>query len=175
MDVKLAAAYKIGSSSMVTYIATSSHSHIHEEKLSSSIANMINSEATYATNMLVEVKLVGGLPKTYTYSLTAAKGAGVMDHKWDLHVEGEAGKLCVTGALTLPVHGVKKFTYTNKIGFGATCTQHVITMTGFTITSEKQKAYSMVSEAAKKCASLTAEVTPTPKHTFARSPRLTTS
>ena len=160
---------------MVTYIATSSHSHIHEEKLTSSIANMINSEATYATNMLVEVKLMGGLPKTYTYSLTAAKGAGVMDHKWDLHVEGEAGKLCVTGALTLPVHGVKKFTYTNKIGFGATCTQHVITMTGFTITSEKQKAYSMVSEAAKKCASLTAEVTPTPKHTFARSPRPTTS
>merc|ERR1719431_1925959 len=45
VDVKLAAAYKIGSSSMVTYIATSSHSHIHEEKLSSSIANMVNSEA----------------------------------------------------------------------------------------------------------------------------------
>ena len=62
-----------------------------------------------------------------------------MDHKWDLHVEGHAGKLCVTGALTLPVHGVKKFTYTNKIGFGATCTQHVITMTGFTITSNSLK------------------------------------
>jgi len=159
VDVKLAAAYKIGSSSMVKYIASSSQRHIHEEKLSSSIANMINSEATFAGNMLVEVKLMGGLPKTYTYSLTAAKGAGVLDHKWDLHMEGDAGKLCVTGALTLPVHGVKKFTYTNTIGFGATCTQHAITMTGFTISSEKQKAYSMVSEAAKKCASLTAEVT----------------
>merc|ERR1712002_1288820 len=69
--------------------------------------------------------------------------------------------ICMTGLVELPteVQAIRKFKLQNKIGFGASCEEHVITMNGFTVTSQKQIEYSKRSEAARDCPRISREAT----------------
>merc|ERR1712002_1319451 len=112
---------------------------------------------------LVEVALIGGAPKTYVYSMTAAKGSTEQEHKWNLHLESEAmpGMVCVTGRLEFPVSKAsqQKLKYNNRIGFGANCDEYFVNVDGFTTTTQRQEEASRRSEAARKCSKLSQKVT----------------
>merc|ERR1719318_459971 len=136
MEIKLAAATKIRNTPLIKHIASRSPMKaMHEEMLDNSIAKLIGSEHILATNALVTVKLMGGAPKTL--------------------------KLSKTGLVELPteVQAIRKFKFQNKIGFGASCEEHAITMNGFTVTSQKQIEYSKRSEAARDCPRISREAT----------------
>merc|ERR1719309_381550 len=136
-DIKVSAAIK-ENSHIVKHIASqSSKKSKQEQKLTASIQKL-SSENIYAANALVEVSLVGDSPKTYEYSLTAATGHSMQEHKWDLHLESETEPrmICVSGNMKLPVGGgaQQKFTYKNFIGFGSNCKEYFINVDGSTLT-----------------------------------------
>merc|ERR1719309_1303440 len=136
-DIKVSAAIK-ENSHIVKHIASqSSKKSKQEQKLTASIQKL-SSENIYAANALVEVSLVGDSPKTYEYSLTAATGHSMQEHKWDLHLESEIEPrmICVSGNMKLPVGGgaQQKFTYKNFIGFGSNCKEYFINVDGSTLT-----------------------------------------
>ena len=84
--------------------------------------------------------------------------------KWNVHLEeirASPRMICMTGAVELPteVQAIRKFKFQNKIGFGASCEEHAITMNGFTVTSQKQIEYSKRSEAARDCPRISREAT----------------
>merc|ERR1719427_2128368 len=135
----------------------------HEQSLHESIRKL-ESESCYAANALVTAKLVGGLPKKYTYSITAGKGSVSLEHKWNLHIENVNGaaplvKMCVEGAMKYPLVPTSdiKFKYFNHIGFGQTCDQYFVNVDGTTSVTDKQKQYSKVSYESKQCEKLTIE------------------
>merc|ERR1719192_2711927 len=72
----------------------------------------------------------------------------------------------MTGLVELPteIQAIRKFKVHNKIGFGATCEQHEITMKGFTVTSQKQIEFSKRSEAARECPRIAREATELDMH-----------
>ena len=87
-----------------------------------------------------------------------------MELKWNAHLEeirASPRMICMTGAVELPteVQAIRKFKFQNKIGFGASCEEHAITMNGFTVTSQKQIEYSKRSEAARDCPRISREAT----------------
>merc|ERR1711937_750300 len=125
---------------------------------------MGGSEHILATNALVTVKLMGGAPKTLKLSKTVALGLKDMELKWNVHLEeirASPRMICMTGLVELPteVQAIRKFKFQNKIGFGASCEEHAITMNGFTVTSQKQIEYSKRSEAARDCPRISREAT----------------
>merc|ERR1712200_353338 len=126
---------------------------MHEEMLDNSIAKLIGSEHILATNALVTVKLMGGAPKTLKLSKTLALGLK--------EIRASPRMICMTGLVELPteVQAIRKFKFQNKIGFGASCEEHAITMNGFTVTSQKQIEYSKRSEAARDCPRISREAT----------------
>eukprot|EP00092_Neocalanus_flemingeri_P041113 GFUD01044771.1.p1 GENE.GFUD01044771.1~~GFUD01044771.1.p1 ORF type:complete len:1713 (+),score=410.65 GFUD01044771.1:554-5140(+) len=135
----------------------------HEQSLHESILKL-NSELSYAVNALVTAKLVGGLPKSYTYSITAGKGSSSLEHKWNLHLENVYGvvplmKMCVEGGLKYPIvpNSDTNFKYFNHIGFGQTCDQYFVNFDGTTFVTDKQKQYSKISYESKQCEKLTIE------------------
>ena len=135
----------------------------HEQQLTTSISKL-NAASFVATNVLVEVSLVGGSPKTYQYSLTAAKGseAGDMEHKWSVHLVEEAMNrmVCMTGKMELPTRrtSLSHFKYHNRIGFGASCEQYFLNIEASTKTTERQRQWSRNSEASKECSRLSTKV-----------------
>merc|ERR1719309_325564 len=136
-DIKVSAAVK-EHIHIVKHIASqSSKKSKQEQKLTASIQKL-SSENVYAANALVEVSLLGDSPKTYEYSLTAAKGNSMQEHKWDLHLESETEPrmVCVSGNVKLPVGGEaqQKFIYKNVIGFGSNCKEYFINVDGSTLT-----------------------------------------
>merc|ERR1719204_2166541 len=147
MEIKLAAATKIRNTPLIKHIASRSPMKaMHEEMLDNSIAKLIGSEHILATNALVTVKLMGGVPKTLKLSKTLAFGLKDMELKWNVHLEeirASPRMICMTGLVELPteVQAIRKFKFQNKIGFGASCEEHAITMNGFTVTSQKQIEY----------------------------------
>merc|ERR1712002_754966 len=162
VDIKVAAA-KMEDREIVEYIAEKSDKRSqHKEKLNWSIQS-IQSLKAYAAHALVEVALIGGAPKTYVYSMTAAKGSTEQEHKWNLHLESEAmpGMVCVTGRLEFPVNKAsqQKLKYNNRIGFGANCDEYFVNVDGFTATTQRQEEASRRSEAARKCSKLSQKVT----------------
>merc|ERR1712013_397421 len=165
MEIKLAAATKIRNTPLIKHIASRSPMKaMHEEMLDNSIAKLIGSEHILATNALVTVKLMGGAPKTLKLSKTLALGLKDMELKWNVHLEeirASPRMICVTGLVELPteVQAIRKFNFQNKIGFGASCEEHAITMNGFTVTSQKQIEYSKRSEAARDCPRISREAT----------------
>ena len=165
MEIKLAAATKIRNTPLIKHIASRSPMKaMHEEMLDNSIAKLIGSEHILATNALVTVKLMGGAPKTLKLSKTLALGLKDMELKWNVHLEeirASPRMICMTGAVELPteVQAIRKFKFQNKIGFGASCEEHAITMNGFTVTSQKQIEYSKRSEAARDCPRISREAT----------------
>jgi len=165
MEIKLAAATKIRNTPLIKHIASRSPMKaMHEEMLDNSIAKLIGSEHILATNALVTVKLMGGAPKTLKLSKTLALGLKDMELKWNVHLEeirASPRMICMTGLVELPteVQAIRKFNFQNKIGFGASCEEHAITMNGFTVTSQKQIEYSKRSEAARDCPRISREAT----------------
>ena len=165
MEIKLAAATKIRNTPLIKHIASRSPMKaMHEEMLDNSIAKLIGSEHILATNALVTVKLMGGAPKTLKLSKTVALGLKDMELKWNIHLEeirASPRMICMNGLVELPteVRAIRKFNFQNKIGFGASCEEHAITMNGFTVTSQKQIEYSKRSEAARDCPRISREAT----------------
>merc|ERR1711910_134073 len=68
------------------------------------------------------------------------------------------------GELPTEIQTIRKFKFQNKIGFGATCEQHEITMNGFTVTSQRQIEFSRRSEAARECPRIAREATELDMH-----------
>jgi len=148
--------------SQIETIALSS-SRKHEQSLHESIQKL-KSDSALAVNALVTAKLIGGLPMTYTYSMTAGKGSSSMEHMWNLQMETENGaapllKMCVEGALRYPTVQTSdvKLKYFNHIGFGESCDEYFVNIDGTTSVTDKQKQYSRVSYEAKQCERLTIE------------------
>merc|ERR1719513_17070 len=156
---------KMKNTPLIKHIASRSPMKaMHEEMLDNSIAKLIGSEHILATNALVTVKLMGGAPKTLKLSKTVALGLKDMELKWNVHLEeirASPRMICMTGLVELPteVQAIRKFKFQNKIGFGASCEEHAITMNGFTVTSQKQIEYSKRSEAARDCPRISREAT----------------
>jgi len=169
-EVKLAAATKIRNTPLIKHIAVHSPMKVrHEEMLDNSIAKLVGAEHIFATNALVIVKLLGGAPKTFEFSKTFALGLKDMELKWNFHLVEKhmtPRMFCVFGALELPteIQAIRKFKFQNKIGFGATCEQHAITMNGFTVTSQRQIEFSRRSEAARECPRIAREATELDMH-----------
>ena len=137
--------------------------------LDNSIAKLAGAEHILATNALVIVKLLGGAPKTFEFSKTFAVGLKDMELKWNVHIVEKLitpRMICIFGALELPteIQAIRKFKVHNKIGFGATCEQHEITMKGFTVTSQKQIEFSKRSEAARECPRISREASELDMH-----------
>merc|ERR1712055_655843 len=169
-EVKLAAATKIRNTPLIKHIAAHSSMKVeHEEMLDNSIAKIISAENIFATNALVTVKLLGGAPKTFEFSKTFAVGLKDMELKWNFHLVEKhmtPRMFCIFGALELPteIQAIRKVKFQNKIGFGATCEQHEITMNGFTVTSQRQIEFSRRSEAARECPRIAREATELDMH-----------
>merc|ERR1719370_1159013 len=164
-EVMLAAATKIRNAPLIKHIAVHSPMKVqHEEMLDNSIAKLVGAEHIFAANALVIVKLLGGAPKTFEFSKTFALGLKEMELKWNFHLAEKRmtpRMFCIFGALELPteIRAIRKFKFQNKIGFGATCEQHAITMNGFTVTSQRQIEFSRRSEAARECPRIARECT----------------
>merc|ERR1719222_287744 len=130
---------------------------------------LISAENIFATNALVTVKLLGGASKTFEFSKTFAVGLKDMELKWNFHLVEKhttPRMFCIFGALELPteIQALRKVKFQNKIGFGATCEQHEITMNGFTVTSQRQIEFSRRSEAARECPRIAREATELDMH-----------
>merc|ERR1712002_109621 len=122
-----------------------------------------------ATNAVVIVKLLGSAPKTLEFSPTIALGIKDLELKWNIELVEKKitpRMLCIFGSLDMPteIQSIRKFKFQNKIGFGATCQEHEITMNGFTVTSQKQIEFSRRSEAARECPRIAREATELDMH-----------
>ena len=169
-EVKLAAASKFGNTPLIKHIAAHSSMKVeHEKMLDNSIVKLVNPEHIFATNAVVTVKLLGGAAKTFEFSKTFALGLKDMTLKWNFHLVEKnttPRTFCMLGALELPTEtqAIRKFKFQNKIGFGATCEQHEITMNGVTVTSQRQIEFSRRSEAAKECPRIAREASELDMH-----------
>jgi len=162
IDIKIAAALQ-EERRFKAYIAEASPKKSQQEAKLTQTIEKLRAKNAYAVHALVEVALVGGAPKNFVYSIAAAKGATEQEHKWNIHVESEAmpAMICVVGAMDIPVAraALQKLKYNNRIGFGANCDEFFVQMAGFARTSEQQVEASRRSEATRKCARLTRQVT----------------
>merc|ERR1712200_100461 len=96
----------------------------------------------------VRVNLRGSSPKTYIYHLTAAHGLKNLSQRWNLHLESSNSNVCVEGKSTISGEsGLVSFV--NTIGFGKTCTQHEVRITGKHGVSERKAKISP--EESKRC------------------------
>merc|ERR1712121_262376 len=89
-------------------------------------------------------------------------GSTEQEIKWNVNMESNAiaGKACVSGRLELPARAtLKKYRFNNRVGFGATCEEHFVTVDGHAENTERQEEAARRSEAARKCSKLSREVT----------------
>merc|ERR1712142_1225806 len=105
-------------------------------------------EEGFGLNTEVKVNLRGSSPKTYIYHLTAAHGLKNLYQRWNLHLESSNSNVCVEGKSTISGEsGLVSFV--NTIGFGKTCTQHEVRITGKHGVSERKPKISP--EESKRC------------------------
>merc|ERR1719508_269868 len=105
-------------------------------------------EEGFGLNTEVRVNLRGSSPKTYIYHLTAAHGLKNLSQRWNLHLESSHSNVCVEGKSTISGEsGLVSFV--NTIGFGKTCTQHEVRITGKHGVSERKAKISP--EESKRC------------------------
>merc|ERR1719431_733581 len=105
-------------------------------------------EEGFGLNTEVRVNLRGSSPKTYIYHLTAAHGLKNLSQRWNLHLESSNSNVCVEGKSTISGEsGLVSFV--NTIGFGKTCTQHEVRITGKHGVSERKAKISP--EESKRC------------------------
>merc|ERR1711887_228694 len=115
------------------------------------IQNLIQKSAIeegFGLNTEVRVNLRGSSPKTYIYHLTAAHGLKNLSQRWNLHLESSNSNVCIEGKSTISGEsGLVSFV--NTIGFGKTCTQHEVRITGKHGVSERKAKISP--EESKRC------------------------
>merc|ERR1719305_1264336 len=98
----------------------------------------------------LKVVFEGSERKSYSWEMTACHGFSKVEQKWNLELEDkERMNICVEGAMELPLVPVRdskslksenmRFNYKNTIGFGKTCQEHKIEVTGTTSRSESKK------------------------------------
>merc|ERR1719153_162624 len=106
-------------------------------------------EEGFGLNTEVKINLKGSSPKTYIYQFTAAHGLKELSQRWNLHLESPSSpNICVEGKSTLSGE-TGQFSYVNTIGFGKTCSQHEIRITGKHGISEAQAKRS--TEESRRC------------------------
>jgi len=120
----------------------------------------------YAFTTEVKVSLKGGSPKTYTFTATGGHGVDKLERNWNLYIENKDRSLsnmniCVDGKVTLPNIYMKEtehiqtedvaFQYFNNIGFGESCEEYFIKVTGSSSVSVGQLQKSRHSKAAHEC------------------------
>ena len=112
-----------------------------------------------AANVLMEIALIGGAPKTYEVSLTAAHGFSEQSNKWNLHLEMEKDTprmVCMAGVMERNVQG--KVMYNNRLGFGSSCDEHFVMVEGMVASTERQRELSRNTEEARRCDRLSRKV-----------------
>merc|ERR1740128_834803 len=115
----------------------------------------------------LKVVFEGRERKSYSWEMTACHGFSEVEEKWNLELEDkERMNICVEGAMELPLVPVRdskslksenmRFNYKNTIGFGKTCQEHKIEVTGTTSRSESLKVQR--TESTEKCEEATRDV-----------------
>jgi len=96
------------------------------------------------------IVLKGDQERTFSYVVSAGQGLQESKQKWNLHLENKGGmSVCVDGSMILPSIAIRdieklesnniEFNYSNVIGFGQTCQEHTIKVSGRANVSEEQK------------------------------------
>jgi Lipoprotein amino terminal region/Domain of unknown function (DUF1943) len=133
----------------------------------------LNVQEGMAVTADVKVTLKGGSPKTYSFTATGGQGVDRLERKWNIHIENKDRSLsnmniCVDGHATLPNIYVRdaeriknediSFQYVNNIGFGESCDQYYIKVTGSSSVSIGQLQKSKHSTSAHECQSSSRKV-----------------
>jgi hypothetical protein len=126
----------------------------------------LNVQEGMAMTTDIKVTLKGGSPKTYSFTATGGHGVDRLERKWNLHIENKDRSLsnmnfCVDGHTTLPNIYIRdadriqnediSFQYVNNIGFGESCDQYFVKVTGSSSVSTGQLQKSKHSKAAHDC------------------------
>jgi len=167
-EIKVSGAMKAGNGQINHHIASQSDKKTkQEEKMTRSI-HELDTEEAMAANVLMEVALIGGSPKTYDVSLTAAHGFSHLKNKWNLHLESEkeARMVCMAGLLELPLNtdSTNTLKFNNRVGFGSSCDEHFVLMEAVTATSQKLREQRSNLESAKECEALVRKVREMERH-----------
>merc|ERR1740128_292946 len=124
-------------------------------------------EEGHGLSVGLKVVFEGSERKSYSWEMTACHGFSEVEEKWNLELEDkERMNICVEGAMELPLVPVRdskslksenmRFNYKNTIGFGKTCQEHKIEVTGTTSRSESLKVQR--TESTEKCEEATRDV-----------------
>ena len=116
----------------------------------------IDSGRGYRTE--VDLKLRGREEKAYKCSAIFGYGKLGSQHKWNLHLVGSSQlQMCIKGHLNLPQTN-KSISYKNKIGYGTSCNENNIDMSGLAKVSKTQMKFSEQSESFRKCRAATFKI-----------------
>merc|ERR1719342_503208 len=138
------------------------------QQLQQALQNL-NIEQGLGLTSKININLRGGAPKTFTYVMTAGHGQGGMEQKWNIHLENkEFMSICVDGSMSLPLVPLRKvdsirstdirYAYRNTIGFGRTCQEHTVKITGSSAVSLQQQQRAQQSQASRICEQATQRV-----------------
>jgi len=138
-----------------------SYTDQQQQKLEQSM-QQLGVESGVGINAHVNVAMKGSQPRTFNYVISAGQGRQGTSQKWNLHLENKNGmSVCVDGSMDLPSLAIRdferlqsenvQFNYRNTIGFGQTCQEHSIRITGKTNVSQEQKQRMQQSEDVKQC------------------------
>merc|ERR1712227_1200987 len=159
-EIKLSGALKPKEGEIVKHIPNGSEKKtLQEQKLSRSIEELTSVDDAQAANVLMEIALIGGAPKTYEVSLTAAHGFSELTNKWNLHLEMEKDTprmVCMAGVMERNVQG--KVVYNNRLGFGSSCDEHFVMVEGMVASTERQREMSRNTEEARRCDRLSRKI-----------------
>ena len=136
-------------------------SNIEHQKVQQALQTLnVDQGVGFATT--VKITLKGGAPKTYNWVLSAGQGLRGLESKWNLHLENENTlNLCMDGKISSHSKSIRdveqlqsedvRTTFNNNIGFGKTCDEHKVTVTGSSVVSQSQKERARNSIAAMRC------------------------
>lgn len=124
-------------------------------------------EQGQGANVQVTLMLVGSRPRSFTYSLSLGTGMSQetskkIVQKWNVRLERESSKLCISGHVKLPVlplwnvndltSTLSSFDFKNIIGIGqGSCQETEIITEGHFASSNNQVKYGLKSFEAKEC------------------------
>ena len=118
------------------------------------------------------IVIKGSKTRNMSYSFTYIQGREGLRQKWNIHLESETGSgmIFAKGQVELPHLPIWKISelrnsainyhYSNTIGWGSTCEDSTIKITGNSEVSEKQKTLSRTSPEAKELLKLSERSTP---------------
>ena len=167
-DVSMALAYKTKDEGRLVNAAPLIGSIQQHQQLNQHIEEMDLEEA-FGLRTDLDVKFNGGATKTFTYSATFGQGHSGNQQKWNLHLEDKNRmNICVDGKMNLPSVNLREtnrirsqdvqFSYQNNIGFGHTCQENTVHVTGTASVSQEQKERFEDSKAAQECEKATRKI-----------------